>query len=93
MKYTNNLVWRAVYEFVPAFKVAKASLPGFDLPGFDLPECLKTAAVECFIEQGLNGLSSLGMDRSYAAYIIQDALAELKKTGLLTFGAVEEYWQ
>lgn len=84
MKYSHELCWKAVYEFVPDFKLVK---------GLALPEALNKAAVVGFLEIGNNGISSLGLDRGYAARVIQVAIAELWQDGHFTFGEQTEYWQ
>lgn len=88
MKYSQELVWQAVYEFVPEFKEAKENHVNINLP-----QALKIAAVEIFLEIGNNGISCLGMNRSYAAHIVQDALKELNAGGIMTFGTNTKYWQ
>ena len=87
MKFSEKLVWKAVYEFVPAYKVAREN----KVP-VNLPMSIKDAALIAFIECGLAGLSSLGQDRSYAAYILQATLKEINTVGFMTFGNQEQYW-
>lgn len=88
MKYSEQLVWQAVYEFVPSFEKVKEN--SIDI---NLPKALTIAAVEAFLEIGNNGISCLGINRSYAAHIIQDALKELNSVGWMTFGTNTQYWQ
>ena len=88
MKYSQQLVWQAVYEFVPNFKqVREANL------NIGITTALSSAAIKIFLEIGNDGISSLGMNRSYAAHIIQDALKELCDDGFMTFGEQTEYWR
>ena len=88
MKYSEQLVWKAVYEFVPNFKTVNESKVRLNLPS-----ALKVCAEAIFLEIGLNGISSLGTNRSYAAYIIQDALKEMNSVGWMTFGEQQDYWR
>lgn len=88
MKYSEKLVWRSVYEFVPGFKTAVEN--GVDI---NLPSALKQAAETAFLEIGDNSIASLGWERGYAAYVIQDALKECSSVGWMTFGTQEGYWE
>jgi hypothetical protein len=87
MKFSQRLVWKAVYEFVPSFRAANQNREVINLP-----KALEIAAIACFLEIGNNGIASLGTDRGYAGYIIQDTLKELQTVGWMTFGSQEEYW-
>jgi len=87
MKYSEQLVWKAIYEFNPNYKKCREANVSLNLP-----TCLKDTAVQVFLEIGNNAISSLGHNRAYAAHIVQDALKELQEIGWMTFGDVEEYW-
>lgn len=76
MKWSYEYVWSKVDEIVPHAKVAKMSLP----------EALKDAAIALFMkEEGHH-------NGSYRAYVVSEALHELKHWGHLSFGTVNEDW-
>ena len=77
MKWSYKYVWEKVESIVPGAKEW----------GYDLPEALKVCAVELF----LSGEGSL--TGSYRAYVIEQALLELRRVGWLEFGSVDEDWK
>lgn len=87
MKYSEKLVWKAVYELVPNYKIVKEN----DV-SLNLPQCLNHTAITIFLKIGNNAISSLGMNECYAAHIVQDALREINSVGWMTFGTQEDYW-
>ncbi len=87
MKYSHNLVWKSIFEFCPNYRTVKGS--GIYI---NITTALSSVAVIAFIECGNNGIASLGKDRSYAAFVIQDALRELHEKGFLEYGTQEDYW-
>lgn len=89
MKYSQQLVWKAVYEICPAFEVVNA-----DRTIINLPTALKSVAVDLFIRCGVYGSKeNFTTNQAYATMIIQDALRELQNEGFMTFGDVNEYWE
>lgn len=87
MKYSQEFVWKAVYEFVPSFKTVREN----DV-SLNLPSCIKLAAENAFVEIGNNSIASLGLDKARAALVLQTALKEMNTVGWMTFGDVED-WQ
>ena len=86
MKYTQNLVWEAVYEVCPHYKMThKHNII------YDLPEALKAAAVEFFmIDESI--IKNSSTDYVFAKFVVGLALKELAAKGLIEFGDVNEYW-
>lgn len=87
MKYSQNLVWKAIGEFLPSHIAAREN--GVHM---NLPQSLKDAAVEAFLWQ----FNQLGKEQPigklYATLVIKTALEELHSQGWMEFGDVEEYW-
>ena len=77
MKWSREYVWSKVLELTPYAKEAS----------MNLPEALKSSAIELFLldEGHHNG--------SYRAYVITEALKELRDVGHFTFGDVNEDWR
>lgn len=76
MKWTTEYVWDKVESIIPVARIC----------GYQLPEALKAAAVELFLmDEGLH-------NGSYRAYVISECILELKNTGFLTSGGVDEDW-
>lgn len=76
MKWSREFVWSKVLELVPHAKIS----------GMNLPEGLKQAAIELFL---LDESRQIG---SYRAYVIAEALLELRDVGNFTFGEVCMDW-
>ena len=87
MKFSQELVWRAVFEFAPNFKIAKANNVNIGIT-----TAIRDAALLAFVESGMNGIASFATDRGYAALVLQGALKELLSTDTLKFGTQTEYW-
>lgn len=86
MKYSEELVWKAVGEFMTDILSAKAL--GCRM---NLPSALKDAAAECFLISETTEYKT-NLDKVFAASIIRSMLQELHSVGWMTFGSVNEYW-
>lgn len=86
MKWTEELVWKAIYQVLP---IEKAKEEGVK---FNLPSTLNSAAVEFFIGEGtLN--KEYTLDYAFASHIVREALKELNTVGYMEFGKVNKFWQ
>lgn len=85
MKYSQNLVWKAVCDIEPGIKAAREK----GIP-YSLPEALRSAAVNYFTnimyEFEIQNYNTL-----LAGDIVRTALKELQNEGFMTFGTTDEY--
>lgn len=86
MRYSQNLVWKAVYVFCPKFEAVKAN--GISI---NLPTALRDAAVSAFLECESTEYK-LNKNKPIAGHIIREALKELHNHGEMAFGTVEDFW-
>lgn len=75
MKYSQELVWKAIYVAIPTFQFAREN--GVKL---NLPSSLKEAAFIFFIGDDMS------LNTIYAMTIVKTALKELETDGMMTFG-------
>ena len=82
MKFSEQLVRKAIAVVIP------------DSPKFPnsigLPSLLKLAMEEIFLDSRGGYLKT--MDDVYAEMVVKTALRELRTTGAMEFGTLEEFW-
>lgn len=82
MKWTQELVWKAVGEVLPNITL---------MPNRNLPEALKHAAVEFFINTDEIEFRTKG-NLVFARYIVREVIKEIHDKGFMEFGNINEYW-
>lgn len=80
MKYSEKLVWEAVYTFLPSIKIARNAGTRFNLP-----HLISAAAVQAFVSD-----DDAYSEKYLYAEILRQAIKEMDNIGWMTFGDQRE---